>query len=173
MKILAALFGLALMTTPLSAYAESKMPEDFLMTSLGKITVCVRSQKFGIAKLSGMVKQMQAEEPEDKMIEDHKKILLTMIGAISDLQDITESEKTMGIILISELINGYDHTLTDINASMKPIVEKTDTTMKDLLKDVTEYDEFNKVFVPKMAVCTTEMEKIVKSAEDYMKVIEN
>jgi hypothetical protein len=66
----------------------------------------------------------------------------------------------------------YDHTVEGLNTALKPFVEGTDNNMTELLKDITEFDEFNRVFVPKMDMCATTVENIGKEAENMQKQLE-
>src|SRR5258708_34449744 len=119
------------------------------MNNLSKVAVCIRSQSIGSKKLSVMVKEMQAVEPVNTMAEDNKKILLKILSEIENLQDIAFVESLVATSIVDELIGSYGHTEADIGKSLTEIVNRTNTSIKDQLKDATDLDEFNQVFHPK------------------------
>lgn len=167
MKILYALVGLALLVYPTTTKAETPIPEDFLMMGVSKLTVCIRAENIALAKLNAIARQMKADEPGSFMAEDHKKTYLQVISAIENLGDITSMQKEMGKYLIMVLIQNHNYTLEDINKSMASIVSRTDTGMNELLKDVTEFDELNRLFVPKMEACTSNIEEMANQMKKY------
>lgn len=168
MKILAPLVGLVLLAMPSILKAEeTKLPEEFLMTSVAKITTCLRAQAVGMVKLATMGKELQADEPGDTIAEDHKQTLLKIISTIEDLRDVMNMEKLVGRHMVGLLMTDYKHTADDLEKSLSPIATKTDESMKELLKDAKDLDEFNQVFIPKMNSCTEAMENIGKTAEKF------
>jgi len=172
MKLLAPLVALALLASPVMA-EETKLPEEFLMNSVAKITTCLRAQAAGMAKLAQMGKQLQAEEPGDTIAEDHKQTLLKILTNIENIRDVMNMEKVVGRHMIGLLITDYNKTPEELQKDLEPIAKRTDENMKVLMNNVSDLDEFNQAFLPKMNTCTEAMEKIADTAEKYNKGLEN
>lgn len=167
-KIVALVFTLLISSAAADTPDMTMVPEAILMEGLDMVTVCVATERIGIAALR-MVVEKERREPS----QDSPEIITNAIEDAKQLAASANDYAAIGNSIVKTLVEYYKKDRDVLFAHSRELTSDTITDLSDRLASFETYEEFLDKFGTPMNNCNRVTESFKKQIDSLIKGLED